>query len=96
VRRKLSSLTSGNSLDIDGTRIRLHGIDAPESSQKCRKVNGVGWLCGQSAVKALARLVQGRTVRCIDLIDDGMGRMVATCRVAGADVSAQLVRTRNA
>ena len=86
-------VVDGDTIDIDGTRIRLHGIDAPEAGQKCSKADGVEWRCGQSAVKALARLVQGKMVRCINLTGDGMGRMVASCHVAGADVSAQLVRT---
>jgi endonuclease YncB( thermonuclease family) len=89
-------VVDGDTIDIDGTRIRLHGIDAPEAGQRCNKANGVEWRCGQSAVKALVRLVQGKTVKCDHLIDDGMGRMVASCHVAGADVSAQLVRTGNA
>jgi endonuclease YncB( thermonuclease family) len=89
-------VVDGDTIDVDGARIRLHGIDSPEAGQKCSKANGVEWRCGQSAVKALGRLVQGKTVKCDNLIDDGMGRMIASCLVAGADVSAQLVRTGNA
>jgi endonuclease YncB( thermonuclease family) len=89
-------VVDGDTIDIDRTRIRLHGIDAPEAGQKCSKAKGVEWRCGQSAVKAMARLVQGKTVKCDNLTDDGMGRMVASCHIADADVSAQLVRTGNA
>lgn len=30
----VASVTDGDTLEIRGTRIRLHGIDAPESSQR--------------------------------------------------------------
>ena len=42
----------GDTLDIAGERIRLHGIDAPESEQTC-VADGVTWPCGQSATAAL-------------------------------------------
>jgi endonuclease YncB( thermonuclease family) len=31
-----ASITDGDTLEIHGTRIRLWGIDAPESGQLCR------------------------------------------------------------
>jgi endonuclease YncB( thermonuclease family) len=31
-----ASIVDGDTLEIHGTRIRLWGIDAPESSQLCR------------------------------------------------------------
>ena len=36
----------GDTIDLDGQRIRLHGIDAPRRKQPCYR-NGVMWLCGQ-------------------------------------------------
>ena len=41
-------------LEIRGTRIRLHGIDAPESSQRCTRPSGQEWRCGQQAALALS------------------------------------------
>ncbi len=43
----------GDTLGIQGQRIRLHGIDAPESRQLCR-LNGKPWQCGKDAANALA------------------------------------------
>jgi endonuclease YncB( thermonuclease family) len=34
-----ASIIDGDTLEIHGTRIRLWGIDAPESSQLCRSRN---------------------------------------------------------
>ena len=42
----------GDTLDMGGVRIRLHGIDAPESEQSCR-VGGNRWSCGREATRAL-------------------------------------------
>ena len=36
----------GDTLEIGGTRVRLHGIDAPESAQRCR-ADGRSWPCGR-------------------------------------------------
>ncbi len=36
----------GDTLEVAGQRIRLHGIDAPESRQLCRR-DGERWRCGK-------------------------------------------------
>ena len=44
----------GDTIDMDGSRVRLYGIDAPESQQTCR-AEGQRWACGEQATRALAR-----------------------------------------
>ena len=39
----------GDTIEIAGQRIRLHGIDAPEAKQTCADKNGREWRCGQEA-----------------------------------------------
>ena len=46
-----SSVTDGDTLRIGSERIRLHGIDAPESAQSCR-AGGETWVCGAAASRA--------------------------------------------
>ena len=41
-----TSVIDGDTLEIHGQRIRLHGIDAPESSQSCYLPHGTAWRCG--------------------------------------------------
>jgi endonuclease YncB( thermonuclease family) len=41
-----ASIIDGDTLEIHGTRIRLWGIDAPESTQLCRGSDSVQYRCG--------------------------------------------------
>lgn len=56
--RGLASASDGDSLRIDGRRIRIEGIDAPEIGQMCRRGEDV-WDCGAQARQRLADLVAG-------------------------------------
>ncbi|MCW5748287.1 MAG: hypothetical protein KIT36_19015 [Alphaproteobacteria bacterium] len=40
-----ASVIDGDTIEIRGLRVRLWGIDAPESKQVCRR-DGKPWLCG--------------------------------------------------
>jgi endonuclease YncB( thermonuclease family) len=46
-----ASIIDGDTLEIHGTRIRLWGIDAPESSQLCRGADSNLYRCGANAAK---------------------------------------------
>ena len=35
----------GDTFDVGGTRVRLHGIDAPERDQPCTSNQGEVWSC---------------------------------------------------
>ena len=47
-----ASVTDGDTIEIHGQDIRLHGIDAPESGQRCYRPDGSPWRCGQKATPA--------------------------------------------
>jgi endonuclease YncB( thermonuclease family) len=51
-----ASIIDGDTIEIPGQRIRLFGIDAPESRQTC-EANGPTYRCGQQAALGLAEPV---------------------------------------
>jgi endonuclease YncB( thermonuclease family) len=92
-----ASAIDGDTIDVGGTRIRLEGIDAPESGQTCNRRYRLGWwACGTAATNALIRMLEGRTVRCEPRGTDRYGRMLAVCFADGRDINAAMVREGHA
>jgi endonuclease YncB( thermonuclease family) len=87
-----ASVIDGDTLEIHGTRIRLWGIDAPESSQLCRGEHSLQYRCGAKAANDLDSFIARRPVSCLPISLDRYGRTVATCSVGGADLGDWLVR----
>ena len=83
-------VVDGDSLALAGERIRLHGIDAPESAQTCR-ASGARWRCGERATRGLRERIGARTVACEERDRDRYGRVVAVCRAGGVDLNAWMV-----
>lgn len=88
-----AAITDGDTIRIGDTRIRLQGIDAPESGQACEDAAGTLYPCGGRAANALDALIAGRTVACRRDDTDRYGRMVGTCAVlaTGEDLNAAMV-----
>lgn len=87
----VASVTDGDTLEIRGPRIRLHGIDAPESSQRCTRPSGQEWRCGQQAALALSDRIGRRSVSCEERDIDRYDRAIAVCMEGGEDLSRWLV-----
>jgi len=87
-----ASIIDGDTLEIHGTRIRLWGVDAPESSQLCRGEDSLQYRCGAQAANDLDAFIARRPVSCLPISLDRYGRTVATCFVGGVDVGDWLVR----
>ncbi len=81
----------GDTLDVGGTRVRLHGIDAVEAQQTCRTEQGVEWPCGAWVKAEVTRIYDGARANCATRDIDRYGRAVARCTVAGKDIGAALV-----
>ena len=90
------SVTDGDTLVIRDTRIRLHGIDAPESAQTCQDSAGKDYRCGQAAALALADRIGQAAVTCEPRDTDRYGRTVAVCRKGREDLNAWMVRQGHA
>lgn len=81
----------GDTLVIGDTTIRLHGIDAAETRQRCVTQDRKIARPGESAVEILAVLVKDG-VACFGTQLDDYGRLIATCRTAtGQDINCRLV-----
>lgn len=89
-------VVDGDTISVNGTRIRLQGIDAPEAGQTCRRRLPGRWACGTGATAALAALIEDRQVRCEPHGLDRFGRTIGTCFLGGQDVNAWLVRQGHA
>ena len=87
-----ASVIDGDTLEIHGTRIRLWGIDAPESTQLCRGDDSLQYRCGAQAANDLDAFIARRPVNCLPMNLDQYGRTVATCSAGGADLGEWLVR----
>lgn len=86
-----ASIIDGDTLEMHGIRIRLWGIDAPESTQLCRNEESSQYRCGAKAANDLDAFIARRPVSCSPVSEDQYGRTVATCSVAGVDLGAWLV-----
>lgn len=82
------TVTDGDTIKLDGHKIRLWGIDAPELHQTCPD----RWLAGIEAAKALRSLLEGHTIVCENRGHDRYGRIIGLCRADGVDVQAEMVR----
>jgi endonuclease YncB( thermonuclease family) len=84
----------GDTLEVEGQRMRLYGIDAVELGQTCLDVHGQPWHCGAAAKAALAELVQGQAIACTVLDDTPAEGYVAQCKVRDEiDLGAYMVRS---
>lgn len=88
----VASVIDGDTIEIHGTRIRFHGIDAPESRQECTRSNSATWRCGQQSALALAERIRRATIRCLPRDRDRYERVVAVCFKDGEDLNRWLVR----
>lgn len=87
----VASVIDGDTLEISGKRIRLHGIDAPEAQQLCEDLNGADYRCGQSAALALADRIGRAPVVCEPRGSDRYGRTLAVCQRDGLDLNRWMV-----
>ena len=84
-------VVDGDSLVLNGKRLRLIGIDAPELAQICER-SGVEWNCGRASRRALAQKIRNETTNCTSKGLDRYDRWLVVCSVDGDEINAWLVK----
>ena len=93
-------IIDGDSLEINGHKIRLFGIDAPEKKQNCKKsflfiffLNfHKKYECGLLATNKLKKLIGNNTVKCISESKDHYNRYLSICYLKNRDINSWLVK----
>lgn len=88
----VATVVDGDTLDIAGQRIRLEGIDAPETAQICQTSDGRPWPCGRVASKALKALIGNNDVACDSHGADKYGRILGFCFADGRELNGAMVK----
>jgi endonuclease YncB( thermonuclease family) len=88
----MARASDGDSLVLQGDRVRLLGIDAPELDQLCWDKAGDEWRCGRAARDELAQRLATGPVQCQPRGRDKYDRTLAHCSVSDADIGAHMVR----
>lgn len=86
-----ASVIDGDTIELHGKKVRLYGIDAPESSQICKNKEGNIYRCGQLAARSLFDIIGKKTVSCIVKDKDRYNRFVAICSVQQTDLNNWIV-----
>ena len=85
-------IIDGDTIHIKSNKIRLHGIDAPETKQTC-KINDEVWFCGKQSTKELKNLINKQEVKCITNDVDIYNRFVAICYVNEININQWMVKS---
>lgn len=91
-----ASVLDADTLEFGKVRVRLTGVDAPESGQKCRDAKARFVRCGAIAANALSAWLNRNPVSCEIEDKDRYGRFIGKCSVRGADVQEWLVSNGHA
>ena len=85
-------ITDGDTIKVNGEKIRFSGIDTPELKQTCIK-QGVKKPCGITAKEILMNKIADNKIVCIREGIDKYKRTLAECFVNNESLSSYLVRS---
>jgi endonuclease YncB( thermonuclease family) len=86
-------IVDGDTVQIAATKIRLSGIDAPETDQLCLDAKALRWTCGIAARDELVRHAGDRPWTFHVTGTDRYGRSLASCEVGGENIEQWMVRS---
>ena len=85
-------VVDGDTIHLNGEKIRFTGIDTPELKQTCVK-EGLTEPCGVTAKEILIKKIGDNKVECINEGKDQYKRTLAECFVNDKSLSSYLVRS---
>ena len=85
-------VVDGDTIHLNGEKIRFTGIDTPELKQTCIK-NGIIDPCGVTAKEILIKKIGDNNVECINEGKDQYKRTLAECFINDESLSSYLVRS---
>ena len=91
VKSQTIKIVDGDTIHLNGEKIRFTGIDTPELKQTCLK-EGVKNLCGATAKQILIDKIANNNIECISEGKDQYKRTLAECFVNNESLSSYLVR----
>jgi endonuclease YncB( thermonuclease family) len=84
-------ISDGDTIVVGTTKIRLDGIDAPETDQVCLDANLKRWTCGVEARDRLSAHIERRSIDCEPSSSDAYHRTLAMCMIEDEDLNAWMV-----
>ena len=88
-------IIDADTVEIAGEKLRLEGIDAPESRQTCKR-DGKRYDCGREATSALRVKIGKASITCKGDTRDRYDRLIAVCYLDDMDLNGWLVRQGDA
>ena len=86
-------IIDGDTVEISGVKVRLEGIDAPETDQFCLDDKSQPRECGNGVRYQLIKKSAGRSWTCRVSGQDVFHRSLASCHIDGEDIQRWMVRS---
>lgn len=85
-------VVDGDTIKSGKIKIRLHGIDAPESKQTCKTRKKKIYPCGYKSTVFLKSLIKNKDVACYGKNKDRYGRLIAVCFTENLNLNSTMVK----
>ena len=94
-----AKIIDGDTIKISNKKIRLHGIDAPEKKQTCKKPYLTisffsftkSYLCGQVSTNKLTKKINNQIIKCKIKDVDRYNRLIGECYKRNQNLNSWLV-----
>lgn len=86
-----AKVLAGDLVEINGRRIRLYGVDAPDMDQTCLSKKREEYKCGDHARRHLAVMIGNLPLTCKGEAKDENNDLIAVCQIRWLDVNENIV-----